>query len=102
MSPTTATILNASKKTWTSAGLAELRRKAGLVAGAIADFQAAGGLVAVKTVEYEPGKTCVKVFLVAENLNVKSQRTADGIDLVVETYHQEPTATSLVAESEKP
>lgn len=90
---TTATTLSGSKKTWTSAELAELRLKAGLVAGALADFQTAGGLVVVKNVEYESGKFSVKIYLVAEGLNVKTLRTADGLDFEVS-----PLPSGTVAE----
>lgn len=85
-SRTTATTQRATKKTWTSAELAELKRKAGLVAGAIADFQAACGLVAVKNVEYEKGKFAVRIFLVAEGMSVKKVHTPDGFDISIEPY----------------
>jgi hypothetical protein len=64
--------------------LDELRTKAGLVAGALADFQAAGGLVAVKNVEYTAPSgsklTATRLYLVAEGLNLVAVNTADGID----------------------
>ena len=91
---TTATMQSASKKTWTSAELAELRLKAGLVAGALADFQAAGGLVVTKNIEHEPGKIAVKVYLVADGLNIMAKKTPDGLDLVAEP-------SGIVAEAEK-
>jgi hypothetical protein len=54
------------------------------VAGALADFQAAGGLVAVKNIEYKsPGGstfTATKLYLVAEGANLTVQATADGLD----------------------
>lgn len=90
---TTATMPNGSKKTWTSAALAELRSRAGLVAGALADFQTAGGLVVVKNVEYEPGRFSVKLYLVAENLNVQVRTTADGVDFDIQ-----PLPSGTVAE----
>lgn len=80
---TTATTLDASGKTWTNAELEELRLKAGLVAGALADFQSARGLVIVKNIEYEPGKFAVKMYLVAEGLNIRAQKTPDGLDFEV-------------------
>lgn len=73
-----------SKKTWTNAELDELRRKAGLVAGALADFQAAGGLVAVKNIEYTSPSgsklTATRLILVAEGASLKVSMTADGLD----------------------
>jgi hypothetical protein len=81
---TTATMSKGSKKTWTSAALVELRSKAGLVAGALADFQAAGGLVVVKNIEYEPGRFSPKIILVADGLNVRVEKTADGLDFDIQ------------------
>jgi hypothetical protein len=64
--------------------LDELRTKAGLVAGALADFQAAGGLVAVKNVEYTSPSgsklTATRLYLVAEGLSLVAVSTTDGID----------------------
>ena len=80
---TTATMPSASPKTWTSAELQELRSKVGLVAGALADFQSAGGLVVVKNIEFEPGRFSTKVYLVADGLNVKVHKTADGLDFEI-------------------
>ncbi len=81
---TTATMQTDSKKTWTNVELAELVSKAGLVAGALSDFQTAGGLVVVKNVEYEKDKFSVKIYLVAENLNIRVQKTADGLDFDIQ------------------
>jgi hypothetical protein len=54
------------------------------VAGALADFQAAGGLVAVKNVEYTTPSgsvfTATRLYLVAEGASLKVQQTADGLD----------------------
>ncbi len=84
---TTATMQNASPKTWTSAELAELQLKAGLVAGALADFQTAGGIVAVKNIEYKTpsGSTfsATKLYLVVEGASLSVQKTADGLDFKV-------------------
>ncbi|MCI0551299.1 MAG: hypothetical protein L0287_10110 [Anaerolineae bacterium] len=91
--PTTATTPNGSARIWTNAALAELQSKAGLVAGALADFQAAGGIVVVKNIEYEPNKFSVKIYLVAEGVNVKAFKTADGLDFEVQ-----PLGSNLVAE----
>ena len=81
---TSADTQTASAKTLTSAELDELRTKAGLVAGALADFQAAGGLVAVKNVEYTAPSgsklTATRLYLVAEGLNLVAVHTTDGID----------------------
>ena len=78
----TASTPNASRSTWTNAALEELQSKAGIVAGAIADFQTVGGLVAVKNVEYKPGEFAVRVILFAKGLDVKYIDTDDGADLV--------------------
>ena len=81
---TTATTLSGSKKTLKNVDLQELRSKAGLVAGALADFQAAGGLVVTKNIEYTlpSGETfsAVKIYLVAENSHLKVSKTVDGLD----------------------
>ena len=90
---TSATISNASKKTWTSAELAELRSKAGLVAGALADFQAAGGVVVTKNVEYEKDQFFPKFYLVAEGMNIRVAHTADGLDFDIQ-----PLPSGIVAE----
>jgi hypothetical protein len=92
---TTATMPKGSKKTWTNAALAELRLKAGLVAGALADFQAAGGLVAAKNIEHEPGIFAVRLYLVADGASVKADRTTDGLDFDVLPLH-----SGIVAEVE--
>jgi len=92
---TTATISNASKKTWTSAELEELRSKAGLVAGALADFQAAHGVVVVKNVEYEKDQFFPKFYLVADGLNIRVTHTADGLDFDIQ-----PLPSGTVAEQE--
>lgn len=76
-----------SEKTWTSAELDNLRLKIGLVAGALADFQAAGGLVAVKNIGYEApsgSRTATRLYLVAAGLNLVAVSTPDGIDFQVE------------------
>jgi hypothetical protein len=92
---TTATMRKGSKKTWKNAELEELRLKVGLVAGALADFQAAGGIVAVRNIEYEPGQFSVKLYLVAEGLNLVAQRTTDGLDFEIQ-----PLPSGIVAEDE--
>ena len=80
----TATTLKGSTKTWTSAELAVLESKAGPVAGALADFQTAGGIVAVKNIEYKTPSgstfTATMLYLVVEGANLKVQKTADGLD----------------------
>lgn len=53
------------------------------MAGALADFQAAGGIVVVKNVSAD-GNTAVKLYLVAEGINIVAEKTADGLDLVAE------------------
>jgi hypothetical protein len=84
LSPMTATIQNALRKTWTSAELEVLRSKAGLVAGALADFQAAGGLVVVRKVIVNEHIQFPKIILVAGGISININETIDGIgfDLV--------------------
>ena len=95
---TSADTPKGSPRTWTSAALEELRLRAGLVAGAFSDFQAAGGLVAVKNVETSlpsgSNLVAVKVYLVAEGLSVKVMHTADGLDFDIQPL----PSGSLVAE----
>jgi hypothetical protein len=79
---TTATTLRATKKTWTSAELEVLKSKIGLVAGALADFKQAGGLVAVKNLTND-GQCLVKIYLVADALDIVAEHTTDGIDFFV-------------------
>ena len=57
------------------------------MAGALADFQAAGGLVAVKNIEYKTPSgtfTATRLLLVADGANLKVRSTADGLDFQVE------------------
>lgn len=81
---TTATTPNGSTKTWTSAGLAELQSKAGLVAGALRDFQDAKGIVVTTNVPYTLASgrrlVAVKIFLIVEDMNLVADKTADGLD----------------------
>lgn len=81
---TTATMQNGSPKTWTNAELEVLRLKAGLVAGALADWQTAKGIVVVKEIEYVlpsgSRMTALKIYLVAEGMSLKAVHTADGLD----------------------
>lgn len=80
---TTATMLKGSKKTWTTAELEELRSKAGLVAGAIADFQTAKGMIVRDEVTYTApsGRVCkaIKLILIVEDINLVAVNTADGL-----------------------
>lgn len=79
---TSATTPKDSSKIWESAALEVLRSKAGLVAGALSDFQTAGGLVAVERFEYEASGSkfsATKLYLVAENLNIVVEETTDGL-----------------------
>lgn len=84
---TTATMQKGLPKTWTNVELGELRRKAGLVAGALADFQAAGGLIVRKEVEYTlpSGRKykALRFHLIVENANLVAEQTPDGLDFNV-------------------
>lgn len=79
-----ATTLSGSPKTWKSAELRALQSKAGLVAGALSDFQGAKGLVAVKETTYTApsGRVCkaIKLFLIVEDVDLVAVKTADGLD----------------------
>lgn len=67
--------------------LEELAEKASIVAGALADFQAAGGLVAVKNVEIKTPSgsvfTATRLYLVVEGASLKVQKTVDGLDFTL-------------------
>lgn len=90
---TTATIQNASPKIWSSAELVELRSKAGLVAGALADFQAAGGIVTHRNIEYILPSgikyTAVKLLLIVRDAEITVGQTADGLDFDLVAEKQE-------------
>ena len=80
---TTATTRIVTSKIWKSAELLELESKAGLVAGALADFQAAGGLIHTKPFElkYPSGSKFkgVKIMLFANHADLVAEKTADGL-----------------------
>lgn len=84
--PTTATIPIGSSRTWNSAELQALQSKAGLVAGALADFQGAKGMVVYEKITYKlpSGRTfsAVKLLLFADGLNLVAEETGDGLNLV--------------------
>lgn len=65
----------------------ELGSKVGLVAGALADFQAAHGIVAVTNVPYTLASgrkfTAVKLFLIVEDMHLVAARTPDGLDFKI-------------------
>ena len=81
---TTATMPNGSKKIWTSAELAELGSKAGLVAGALADFQDAKGKISRREITYTApsGRVCraIKLILLVEDVDLVAEPTADGLE----------------------
>jgi hypothetical protein len=82
---TIATTQNASQKTLTSADLQELQSRIGLVAGALADFQTAGGLVVLKNEEATlPSGSPIygmKIYLMVRGAKITKTQTADGLDL---------------------
>lgn len=82
--PTTATTQNASKKIWKSAELEVLRSKAGLVAGALADFQGAKGMVLASVTEYRKPSgrkyKAVKLLLFVDEIDLVAVKTKDGLD----------------------
>ena len=81
---TTATMSKGSLKTWTSAELAVLRSKVGIVAGAIADFQTAKGRIVRDEVIYTApsGRVCkaIKLILLVEDVDLVAVKTGDGTD----------------------
>jgi hypothetical protein len=91
-SRTTATTLTDSSKTYKSAELQALRLKIGLVAGALADFQSAGGLTVMDVITYKKASgsenKAIKLLLLVRDADLVAVKTADGIDF------------DLVAESE--
>ena len=78
-----ATTRIVASKTWKNAELQELKSKAGLVAGALADFQAAGGLIHTKPFElkYPSGSKFrgVKIMLFVSHADLVADKTADGL-----------------------
>lgn len=81
---TTATTQKGSQRTWKTAELQELKSKIGLVAGALADFQSAGGLVVTKkqtyTVPSGSTYTAIKLFLIVQDVNIETVQTEDGLE----------------------
>ena len=80
----TATTQSDLQKTLTSAKLEELRSRIGLVAGALADWQTAGGLVAIKnmTGTLASGRTvrACRVVLAVDGYQLSVKMTPDGLD----------------------
>lgn len=80
----TATTQTDSQKTLTNARLEELRSRIGLVAGALADWQTAGGLVAIKnmTGTLASGRTvkACRVVLAVDGYQLSVKMTPDGLD----------------------
>ena len=93
--PITATALKGSKKTWKSAELVELLSKAGLVAGALADFQAAKGMIVREEIAYTApsGIVCraIKLILLVEDVDLVAVKTADGLDFNLVAPESEPS-----------
>ena len=81
---TSASTLKGSTKTWKSVELAELKLRAGLVAGALADFQGAKGVATTKEVTYlaPSGRVCkaIKIILIVEDADLVVEDTPDGLD----------------------
>lgn len=81
---TTATMPKGSKKTWKSAELVELQSKAGLVAGALADFKTAKGVIVREEIAYTSpsGRVCkaIKLILLVQDVDLVAEKTTDGID----------------------
>jgi hypothetical protein len=94
-SRTTATMLTASPKTYKNAELQALRLKIGLVAGALADFQSAGGMIVMDEVAYKKASgsenKAIKLLLFIRDADIVAERTPDGIDfdLVAEIAESE-------------
>ena len=83
-SGTTATTQTDSPETLKNARLEELRSRIGLVAGALADWQTAGGLVAIKnmTGTLASGRTvkACRVVLAVDGYQLSVKMTPDGLD----------------------
>lgn len=83
--PQNAVTSNDSRKTLTSAKLQELRSKLSLVAGALADFQSAGGVIVRKEMSYTlPSGSqfqAMKFVLAVKGYNLVAVQTPDGIEL---------------------
>lgn len=80
---TTATTPKDLRKTLPSAVSQELRSKLSLVAGALSDFQSAGGTILRKEMTYtmtsgRVGKA-IKLVLAVKNADLVAVKTADGI-----------------------
>jgi hypothetical protein len=85
LSPTTAaTTPSDSSGTLKSAELGNLQSKAGLVAGALADFQVAGGIVVSKEVAYKAPSgrvyTAIKLYLIVKDAAILKRDSDDGLD----------------------
>ena len=81
---TSATMSNVSPKTLKKMDLEALGLKIGLVAGAIADFQQAGGLVVMTQEEYLTSSggnnKAIKLLLLVRDVDLVAERTTDGVD----------------------
>lgn len=81
---TTATMQNASLVTSKNAKLQALRSKAGLVAGALQDFQEAGATVVRQEMTYNlPSGTykALKFIIAVKEIDLVAVQTPDGIEL---------------------
>ncbi len=80
---TTATMRKGSQKTLKNAKLQVLRSKVGLVAGALQDFQEAGGTVVRREMTYTLPSGSYKAlkFIIAVNeIDLVAENTPDGIE----------------------
>lgn len=80
---TTATMQKGSQKTSKNAKLQALRSKVGLVAGALQDFQEAGGTVVRREMTYTLPSGSYKAlkFIIAVNeIDLVAENTPDGIE----------------------
>lgn len=91
---TTATMSKGLRKTSKNVELPVLKSKIGLVAGALADFQGAGGIVTHRAVKYQASGrtfTAIKLFLIVENNSLVVVKGGDGLefDLVAGGFIEE-------------
>lgn len=81
---TTATTQTDSPETLKNARLEELRSRIGLVAGALADWQTAGGLVAIKNIKgtLASGRVVMacRITLAIDGAQLFVKMTPDGLD----------------------
>lgn len=83
----TATTQRDLQKTLPSVALEALRFKAGIVAGALADFQMAGGTIVIEPISYtlpSGSYKALKILVAVKEKSLVAVETADGLTFDVE------------------